>query len=255
MNPFIDLGILQENMYKRKYTLKEDIILEGRKMQRDMTEKEKALASLLPPIIYTRKFTKGTVLEYNDIPLPMMRGLTSSNYKSITFFADGGMMKDGKRYNGRINYSFIIKDGKEMSEDDYRDSITPVDSRVGKYRINKSTSLLKADPSKRGAFGRGQGVRIVRTLNEGEIINVTKIRGGGFGIVMTPYLFLSDGTYVVGYNADKVGGVDSKIQKEIESKEEYKAKEVEDKKPNYLLIVGAVIGASAIGFGIYKIIK
>jgi hypothetical protein len=89
-----------------------------------------------------------------------------------------------------------------------------VDKQIGKYRITKDAPLLIADPSKKDFFG-DVGTRVIKTLKQGDIIDVVKLGGGGRGISITPYLILADGSYVIGYNAEKInkgsfGGWDAK---------------------------------------------
>lgn len=84
-----------------------------------------------------------------------------------------------------------------------------VNNKIGKYRITKDAPLLIADPSKKDFFG-DVGTRVIKTLKQGDIIDVVKLGGGGRGIAITPYLILADGSYVIGYNAEKVGSEGAK---------------------------------------------
>jgi hypothetical protein len=73
---------------------------------------------------------------------------------------------------------------------------------MAQYRVNKKTNILKNNPNKKDEFG-DVGTDVVGTLQAGQIIEITKVGGGGRGIVRTPYLFFADDTYIIGYYADK----------------------------------------------------
>jgi len=74
--------------------------------------------------------------------------------------------------------------------------------KVGKYVVTMQTNLLRRNPNKKDMFG-DVGTDVVRTLNVGEVIDVVRTGGGGRGIVMTPYYFLADGSFV-SYGVKKV---------------------------------------------------
>ena len=101
---------------------------------------------------------------------------------------------------------------------------------MAQYRVNKKTNILKNNPNKKDVFG-DVGTDVVGTLQEGQIIEITKVGGGGRGIVMTPYLFFADDTYIIGYYADK-----------------YVSPSFLQKHKNNLLILGAIV----IGYFAYK---
>jgi hypothetical protein len=74
---------------------------------------------------------------------------------------------------------------------------------IGKYKVNKTTSIFKKNPNKKDIFG-DVGTDIIGTLNDGDVVEVAKLGGGGRGVIMTPYLIFNDGSYIIGYDADKV---------------------------------------------------
>jgi len=74
---------------------------------------------------------------------------------------------------------------------------------IGKYKVNKLTKIFKTNPNKRDMFG-DDAVDVKGTLNSGDVVEVAKLGGGGRGAKMTPYLIFNDGSYIIGYDADKV---------------------------------------------------
>lgn len=73
---------------------------------------------------------------------------------------------------------------------------------MAQYRVNKTTSIFKQNPNKKDMFG-DIGTDVVGTLQTGAIIEIANVGSGGRGVVATPYLYLADGTYIIGYDADK----------------------------------------------------
>jgi len=73
---------------------------------------------------------------------------------------------------------------------------------MAQYRVNKKTSIFKQNPNKKDMFG-DVGTDVVGTLQEGQIIEIANVGSGGRGVIATPYLFFADGTYIIGYDADK----------------------------------------------------
>jgi hypothetical protein len=69
--------------------------------------------------------------------------------------------------------------------------------QVGKYVVTMQTNLLRRNPNKKDMYG-DEGTDVVRTLRVGEVLDIVKLGGGGRGVVMTPYYFLADGTFVSG---------------------------------------------------------
>ena len=111
-------------------------------------------------------------------------------------------------------------------------------SMIGKYKVNKRTSIYKKNPNKKDVFG-DVGTDIIGSLNVGDVVEVAELGGGGRGIAMTPYLIFNDGSYIIGYDADKVDNstpITLKPQLFIE------------KNKTNLLIAGAVV----LGYFAYK---
>lgn len=73
---------------------------------------------------------------------------------------------------------------------------------MAQYRVNKTTSIFKQNPNKKNMFG-DIGTDVVGTIQTGAIIEIANVGSGGRGVVATPYLFFADGTYIIGYDADK----------------------------------------------------
>ena len=73
---------------------------------------------------------------------------------------------------------------------------------MARYRVNKTTSIFKENPNKKDMFG-DVGTDVVGTLQAGQIIEIANVGSGGRGAIATPYLFFADGTYIIGYDADK----------------------------------------------------
>lgn len=86
-----------------------------------------------------------------------------------------------------------------------------IESPIGRYVVIKdNTPLLIEDKTKKDIYG-DVGTRVIKTLNKGDFIEVVKKGGGGRGALMTPYLILSDGSYIVAYNAKKVNNSSSEV--------------------------------------------
>jgi hypothetical protein len=118
--------------------------------------------------------------------------------------------------------------------------------QIGKYKVNKRTSILKTNPNKKDMFG-DVGTDIVGTLEFGDVIEIAKTGGGGRGIVMTPYLIFSDDTYILGYNADKVDD-STPLTSKATLMTRLTPKGFLEKHKNHLLILGALV----LGYLAYK---
>lgn len=92
---------------------------------------------------------------------------------------------------------------------------------MGQYRVNKTTSIFKQNPNKKDMFG-DIGTDVVGTLQEGAIIEIANVGSGGRGVVATPYLFFADGTYIIGYDADKYVSPFGDIKKLINALPDYR---------------------------------
>ena len=112
---------------------------------------------------------------------------------------------------------------------------------IGKYKVNKLTKIFKINPNKKDMFGDA-GTDVVGTLNGGDIVEVAKLGGGGSGIRMTPYLIFNDGSYIIGYDADKV---DNSTPLTLTPQTFL------EKNKNNLLIAGAIV----LGYFAYKKFK
>ena len=110
---------------------------------------------------------------------------------------------------------------------------------IGKYKVNKRTEIYKKNPNKKDSFG-DVGNDIIGTLNVGDIVEVVELGGGGRGVAMTPYLIFNDGSYIIGYDADKV-----------DNSTPLTSKGVYQKNKNYLLIALALVA----GYFAYKKFK
>jgi hypothetical protein len=110
---------------------------------------------------------------------------------------------------------------------------------IGKYKVNKRTEIYKKNPNKKDPTG-DVGNDIIGTLNAGDVVEVVELGGGGRGVIMTPYLIFNDGSYIIGYDADKVDNSTLLTSKGFIQKNK-----------NYLLFVGAVV----LGYLAYKKFK
>ncbi len=138
-------------------------------------------------------------------------------------FTDGHVNQDGDtiittygtyRYQGAVNPTgvtgWVKVVDKPKPETKVVDTNIPIKDKsdylgigLGKYRIVGSANVFKNNPDQTDAFGE-DSVLVVNTLYDGDIIDVTATGGGGHGIVMEEYLFLSDGTFIGRDNAVKV---------------------------------------------------
>jgi len=131
----------------------------------------------------------------------------------------------------------------------YQDAINQenaLSQQIGKYKVNKRTSILKTNPNKKDMFG-DVGTDIVGTLEFGDVIEIAKTGGGGRGIVMTPYLIFSDDTYILGYNADKVDD-STPLTSKATLMTRLTPQGFLEKHKNHLLILGALV----LGYLAYK---
>lgn len=123
---------------------------------------------------------------------------------------------------------------------------TTLESGAGKYKVNTRTSILKTNPNKKDAWG-DFGTDVVGTLEVGDVIEIAKTGGGGRGIAMTPYLFFADGTYILGYDADKVDD-STPLTSKLTFLTRFTPQGFLQKHKNHLLILGALV----IGYFAYK---
>ena len=99
---------------------------------------------------------------------------------------------------------------------------------MAKYKVNKRTNILKENPNKKDMFG-DVGTDVVGTLEAGQIIEIANVGRGGRGVIATPYLFFADGTYIIGYDADKYVSPFGDISEIISSIPKYTNGELKDK--------------------------
>jgi hypothetical protein len=92
---------------------------------------------------------------------------------------------------------------------------------MAQYRVNKTTSIFKENPNKKDMFG-DIGTDVVGTLQTGAIIEIANVGSGGRGVVATPYLFFADGTYIIGYDADKYVSPFGDISKLLNASPDYR---------------------------------
>jgi hypothetical protein len=110
---------------------------------------------------------------------------------------------------------------------------------MARYKINRFTNILKENPNKKDAWG-DIGADVIGTLLAGDVVEITKTGGGGHGIRMTPYLFLADGTYIIGDYADKVDGSTPLTSKET-LMTRLTPQGFLQKHKNHLLILGGLV--------------
>ena len=132
---------------------------------------------------------------------------------------------------GKVNLTTNLKEEIEGRPD--------LSEPIGKYKVNKRTEIYKKNPNKKDPFG-DVGNDIIGTLNAGDIVEVVELGGGGRGAIMTPYLIFNDGSYIIGYDADKV-----------DNSTPLTSKGVYQKHKNHLLIALALVA----GYFAYKKFK
>ena len=80
--------------------------------------------------------------------------------------------------------------------------VNKADNISEKYRVNKDTEIYRINPNKKPQGIEVVGTDIIGNLKKGEIITVVRKGFGGKGVAPTPFLYLTDDTYIYGYNAD-----------------------------------------------------
>jgi hypothetical protein len=69
---------------------------------------------------------------------------------------------------------------------------------VGNYITTGQATVLRKNPNKKDFFD-DFGADVVRTIPQGQIVDIVKVGGGGRGVVMTKYYFLANGDYITNY--------------------------------------------------------
>ena len=112
---------------------------------------------------------------------------------------------------------------------------------MAKYKVNKTTDILKVNPNKKDRFG-DVGTDVIGTLQAGDVIEILKTGGGGRGAIMTPYLIFADDTYILGYDADKVDDSTPLTSKATLMTRLTPKGFLEKNKTNLLILGGLVLG-------------
>ena len=69
---------------------------------------------------------------------------------------------------------------------------------VGKYITTGQATVLRKNPNKKDLWG-DIGFDVVRTIPQGQIVDIVSVGGGGRGVKITLYYFLANGDYITNY--------------------------------------------------------